>query len=220
MIKSIFISRDLTSCGSLIGFCKQHQLDLIAHSLISFEPKGFEVSNSFDVIFFSSIRSAAFFLRKEKIDDSKKIACIGQETATKMQNIGMNVDFIGMNSGNPSEVSLEFKNWLGKRNVLIPHSSESLFSITEFLNPDQVNLVEVYKTVLEPTIIPICDCHVFTSPSNVRAYLLANDLSSLKNVIAWGKSTEKELLLKKIPVMKMLQTGTLIELESYLTSII
>ena len=204
----------------MIDFCKQQQLNLIAHSLISFEPKDFEVSNSYDIIFFSSIRSATFFLRKEKIDDSKKIACIGQETATKLQNLGMNVDFIGMNSGNPSEVSLEFKNWLGKRNVLIPHSSESLFSITEFLNPDQVNLVEVYKTVLEPTIIPICDCFVFTSPSNLRAYLLANDASSLKNVIAWGKSTEKELQLKKIPVMKVLQTGTLIELESYLTSII
>ncbi len=204
----------------MIDFCKQQQLDLIAHSLISFEPKDFEVSNSYDVIFFSSIRSAEFFLRKEKIDESKKIACIGQETATKLQNLGMNVDFIGMNSGNPSEVAFTFKDWLGNRIVLIPHSSESLFSIIEFLKPNQLLLVEVYKTLLEPRIIPICDCYVFTSPSNVRAYLLANTLSSLKNVIAWGKSTEKELQLKEIPVMKVLQTGTLIELESYLTSII
>lgn len=204
----------------MIDFCKQQQLNLIAHSLISFEPKDFEVSNSYDIIFFSSIRSATFFLRKEKIDDSKKIACIGQETATKLQNLGMNIDFIGMNSGNPYDVSLEFKNWLGKCNVLIPHSSESLLSIREFLNPDQVILVEVYKTVLQPTIIPICDYYVFSSPSNVRAYLLTNNSSSLKNVIAWGKSTEKELLLNKIPVMKVLQTGTLIELESYLTSTI
>ena len=220
MINNIFISRDLTSCGSLIDFCKQNQLELISQSLISFKSTDFQVSESYDVIFFSSIRSADFFFRKEKIDESKKIACIGQETATKLLNLGMNVDFIGTNSGNPSEVARKFKDWLGNRNVLIPHSSESLFSITEFLNPDQVILVEVYKTVLEPTIIPICDCFVFTSPSNVRAYLLANTLSSLKNVIAWGKSTEKELQLKKIPVMKVLQTGTLIELESYLTSII
>ena len=204
----------------MIDFCQQNQLDLISQSLISFKSTDFQVSESYEVIFFSSIRSAEFFLRKEKIDESKKIACIGQETATKLQNLGMNVDFIGMNSGNPSEVARAFKDWLGDQIVLIPHSSESLLSITEFLNLDHVILVEVYKTVLEPTILPICDCFIFTSPSNVRAYLLANDSSSLKNVIAWGRSTDKELQLKKIPVMKVLQTGTLIELESYLTSII
>ena len=173
----------------MIDFCKQNQLELISQSLISFKSTDFQVSESYDVIFFSSIRSADFFFRKEKIDESKKIACIGQETATKLLNLGMNVDFIGTNSGNPSEVARKFKDWLGNRNVLIPHSSESLFSIMEFLNPNHVILVEVYKTVLEPTIIPICDCFIFTSPSNVRAYLLANDATSLKNVIAWGKST-------------------------------
>jgi uroporphyrinogen-III synthase len=171
LINNIFISRDLTSCGSLIDFCKQNQLELISQSLISFKSTDFQVSESYDVIFFSSIRSADFFFRKEKIDESKKIACIGQETATKLLNLGMNVDFIGTNSGNPSEVARKFKDWLGNRNVLIPHSSESLFSIMEFLNPNHVILVEVYKTVLEPTIIPICDCFIFTSPSNVMAYL-------------------------------------------------
>lgn len=220
MINSIFISRDLTSCGSLIDFCKQNQLDLISQSLISFKSTDFQVSESYDVIFFSSIRSATFFLRKEKIDDSKKNACIGQETALKLKNLGIHVDFVGENSGNPSDVSREFKNWIGTRKVLIPHSSESLLSITEFLNQDQTLLVEVYKTQLKPAKIAVCDCYVFTSPTNVRAFLLSNDRSSLKNVIAWGKSTEKELQLKKIPVMKTLQTGTMLELEGYLKTII
>jgi uroporphyrinogen-III synthase len=159
-------------------------------------------------------------LRKEKIDDSKKIACIGQETELKLKNLGIHVDFVGENSGNPSDVSREFKNWIGTRKVLIPHSSESLLSITEFLNQDQTLLVEVYKTQLKPSKIAVCDCYVFTSPTNVRAFLLANDRLSLKNVIAWGRSTEKELLLNKIPVMNVLQTGTMLELESYLKTII
>ena len=220
MIQSIFISRDSNGCGSLIEFCNQHQLDLVTQSLISFESKDFEVSDSYDVIFFSSIRSAEFFLRKEKLNTSVKIACIGQETALKLKNLGIHVDFVGENSGNPSDVSREFKNWLGNRKVLIPHSSESLLSITEYLNPNQIVLVEVYKTSLNPTKIPVCDSYVFTSPTNVRAFLLANDISSLNNVIAWGRSTEKELLLNKIPVMKVLQTGTMLELESYLKTII
>ena len=220
MIQSIFISRDSNGCGSLIEFCYQHQLDLVSQSLISFESSDFVVLYSYDVIFFSSIRSAEYFLRKEKIDDSKKIACIGQETALKLKNLGIHVDFVGENSGNPSDVSREFKNWLGNRKVLIPHSSESLLSITEYLNPNQIVLVEVYKTSLNPTKILVCDSYVFTSPTNVRAFLLSNDRSSLKNVIAWGRSTEKELLLNKIPVMKVLQTGTMLELESYLKTII
>jgi len=220
LIQSIFISRDSNGCVSLIEFCKQHQLDLVSQSLISFESSDFVVLYSYDVIFFSSIRSAEYFLRKEKIDDSKKIACIGQETALKLKNLGIHVDFVGENSGNPSDVSREFKNWLGNRKVLIPHSSESLLSITEYLNPNQIVLVEVYKTSLNPTKIPVCDSYVFTSPTNVRAFLLSNDRSSLKNVIAWGRSTEKELLLNKIPVMNVLQTGTMLELESYLTTIL
>jgi uroporphyrinogen-III synthase len=88
------------------------------------------------------------------------------------------------------------------------------------LNPNQIVLVEVYKTSLNRTKIWICDCYVFTSPTNVRAFLLANDRSSLKNVIAWGKSTENELVKNKIPVMKTLQTGTMIELENFLVSVI
>lgn len=220
MIRKIFISRDPNGCDSLVEFCERRLLELIAKSLISFEPTSFQISDTFDVIFFSSIRSAEYFLKQYKIDYNLKVACIGSETATKLQNLGMNVDFIGENSGNPSEVSLEFKNWLGSRKVLIPHSSESLLSITEFLNPSQILLVEVYKTSLNPTKITICDSYIFTSPTNVRAFLMTNDTSSLKKVIAWGRSTEKELLLNKIPVMKVLQTGTLIELESYLTSII
>jgi uroporphyrinogen-III synthase len=220
LIQSIFISRDSNGCGSLIEFCNQHQLDLVSQSLISFESKDFEVSDSYDVIFFSSIRSAEYFLRKEKLNTSVKIACIGQETALKLKNLGMHVDFVGENSGNPSDVSREFINWLGNRKVLIPHSSESLLSITEYLNPNQIVLVEVYKTSMNPTKIPVCDSYVFTSPTNVRAFLLSNDRSSLKNVIAWGRSTEKELLLNKIPVMNVLQTGTMLELESYLKTII
>jgi uroporphyrinogen-III synthase len=137
-----------------------------------------------------------------------------------LKNLGIHVDFVGENSGNPSDVSREFKNWLGNRKVLIPHSSESLLSITEYLNPNQIVLVEVYKTSLNPTKIPVCDSYVFTSPTNVRAFLLANDRSSLKNVIAWGKSTENELVKNKIPVMKTLQTGTMMELENFLVSVI
>ncbi len=220
MIQSIFISRDSNGCRSLIEFCNQHQLDLFAQSLISFEVKEFKVPVDYEVIFFSSIRSAEYFLRKEKLNPSVKIACIGQETSLKLKNLGICVDFVGENSGNPSDVSSEFKNWLGDRKVLIPHSSESLLSISEYLNPNQIVLVEVYKTSLNPTKISICDCYVFTSPTNVRAFLLSNDKSSLKNVIAWGKSTEKVLLLNKIPVMKTLQTGTMNELENFLKTII
>jgi uroporphyrinogen-III synthase len=217
LIQSVFISRDSENCGSLVSFCQSHQLNLISQSLIFFEPTDFQVSESYEVLFFSSIRSAEFFLYKEKIHTSKKIACVGRETALKLENLGLHIDFVGTNSGNPSEVAFEFKNWLGNGRVLIPHSSESLHTITEYLSQNQFILIEVYKTKLKSLKVPPVDCYVFTSPSNVRAFLSVNELAKMKNVVAWGRSTENELKSNQVPISKVLQTGSIQELEIYLS---
>jgi uroporphyrinogen-III synthase len=217
LIQSVFISRDSENCGSLVSFCQSHQLNLISKSLIFFEPIDFQVSESYEVLFFSSIRSAEFFLYKEKIHTSKKIACVGRETALKLENLGLHIDFVGTNSGTPSEVAFEFKNWLGNGRVLIPHSSESLHTITEYLSQNQFILIEVYKTKLKSLKVPPVDCYVFTSPSNVRAFLSVNELAKMKNVVAWGRSTENELKSNQVPISKVLQTGSIQELEIYLS---
>jgi hypothetical protein len=39
----------------------------------------------------------------------------------------------------------------------------------------------------------------------------------MKNVVAWGRSTENELKSNQVPISKVLQTGSIQELEIYLS---
>jgi uroporphyrinogen-III synthase len=220
LINRIFISRNQEDCGQLVTFCNNHNLILTAKSLIEFSAIDFKIEESFDVIFFGSIRATDFFFKKSIINSNCEIACIGSETAAKLSERGIKVSFIGSHAGRPKVVATEFKNWLGDRRVLIPHSSASLFSIVEFLKPEQYKTIEVYKTELKSVLISEFDCYIFTSPSNVQSFISSNEKTKLKNVIAWGKSTESELLKNKIPASITLKTGTMIELQNYLKTII
>jgi hypothetical protein len=60
MKKRIFISKNSDDCESLVHYCNQKELDLIAQSLIEFEAIPFKIESNFDIVFFSSIRSAQF----------------------------------------------------------------------------------------------------------------------------------------------------------------
>ena len=199
---------------------KRKQVQLIAKSLISFEPSFFEINEDYEVIFFSSIRSAQFFLEKKDLKEGVKVACFGTETSIKLQKMGINPSFIGENSSNPIEVANKFKSWLQNRKVIFPHSDHSFHSISKLLNQSQVINVQVYQTNYIQKIIPPCDLYIFSSPSNLESFKLKNILKINSNVIAWGKSTEDQLLKYKIPLMKVLQTGTLNELETYISNLI
>ena len=216
MIQQFFISREFQDCGPLPDLLKRNKIALFAKSLISFEAVPFINPIGYDVIFFSSFRSAQFFINEFSIANSAQVACIGTETAQKLNKIGIQASFIGSQSGNPQKVAIDFKNWLGERTVLFPHSDQSLHSVANFLNTSQVKLVEVYKTTYSSSIIPTCDLYIFSIPSNLKSFLSTNKIDEKAKVIAWGRSTEKELIKNKIPVMNVLQTGTLDELVSFL----
>ena len=63
--------------------------------------------------------------------------------------------------------------------------------------------MEVYRTLLDSVSTEVFDVYVFTSPSNVRSYLLKNKLPNDVIIIAWGNSTEKELLSRGIKCKKL-----------------
>ena len=218
MIQKVFISREQKDCENLPNLLLNNQIDLFTKSLISFEAVSFIHPAGYDVVFFSSLRSAQFFLMEESIATGIQVACIGIETAKKLYKMGIQPAFIGSNSGNPKDVAIEFKKWLGNRMVLFPHSDQSFHSVADLLNPSQVIKVEVYKTKFSLSLIPPCDLYIFSSPSNVKSFFESNELKENSRVIAWGTSTEKELIKNKIPVMKVLQTGTLNELETFISS--
>ena len=206
--KSIFISKDISEVAILQQFCLANNINLIAHSLIRFEAIPFQVNQTYDVLFISSIRAAEFFLKTEKIKPETVIACIGQTTASKLEDLGIKISFVGEKSGNPIEV---FKKWLGNRTVLIPQSNISKRTIGSLLPSNQCIEPIVYKTVSDCKIIAVCNTYIFTSPSNVVSFLKCNKLP-LGKIIAWGETTRKQIEAKGITVSITLQKAEVGEL--------
>lgn len=72
--KSIFISRPFQDSGETLKMYSAQGGRVIAESLVRFEAVTFEVPDFFDVIFFSSIRAAEFFLQ-QRVPTSVQFAC-------------------------------------------------------------------------------------------------------------------------------------------------
>ncbi len=215
MKKSIFISKNASELPLLSTFCVSHQFTLSAHSLITFNALSFEMDVSYDVVFFSSIRAAEFFLAQEKLPEHCQIACVGAVTAKKINALGFGVSFIGEQAGNPLHVAEMFKIWLGERRVLFPLSTVSKRTIVEQIPIAQRIEVAIYETCALPLKIEKSDYLIFTSPSNVESYFSSNKLHESK-IIAWGTTTQKALIEKGYSVEYTLLEANEKNLVAYL----
>jgi uroporphyrinogen-III synthase len=217
--KAIFISKSVKDLELLPKFCSQNDILLHAESLIRFEGVFFENPEKFDVVFFASIRAAHFFLGHQSLPSSILVACIGQTTARKLQELDMEVSFIGENSGAPDAVANQFKEWLGNRTVLFPQSAISKRSISKHLPENQVVERIVYKTVSTCQEIDSCGIYIFTSPSNVQSFLSCNKKIDGK-IIAWGETTKATLESHGFSVSKTLSVSDEVNLINALTALI
>lgn len=188
---TLYISKKIED-ADFLTFLSENNLAVEDVPMISFEPRSFEVPNNaeYDAVFFTSPRSVQFFLEKVKIDEGILIATIGSSTAEIVQKYGYHPDFVGKHSGKPNEVAKSFKAEIGDRKVLFPQSSRSKRSVQSSLKPEQCIDLVVYETLLEPEELKVFpEILVFTSPSNVEAFLMKNDFDSNQKIIAWGDST-------------------------------
>ena len=214
-MKSLYITRDLDDLFILQQYCSFGQIDLHAQSQITFEEVPFSIEKPFEVVFFSSVRAGRFFLRNyDGPLSTLAFACIGEETAKRF-----NIDFafVGKEAGNPEKVAEKFKSWLGEKRLLIPHSSLSQKTIASIIPSSQCESICIYNTLLKPSVVPECDVYVFTSPSNLEAFLQVNKLPEHAKVIAWGNTTEKALLKARITPNLTLKNAQLEELIDVLS---
>ena len=215
-MKSLYITRDLDDLFILQQYCSFGQIDLHAQSQITFEEVPFSIEKPFEVVFFSSVRAGRFFLRNyDGPLSTLAFACIGEETA---QKFNIEFAFVGKEAGNPEKVAEKFKIWLGEKRLLIPHSSLSQKTIASIIPSSQCESVCVYNTLLSPQSIPECEVYVFTSPSNLAAFLQKNQVPEAAKVIAWGNTTEKALRNSKVQVSKTLIKAQLEELLEVLAN--
>lgn len=199
MIRSVFISKQESEIVGLIDKLPENT-SLLAHSFLSFSALPFNIEAPYDIIFFGSPRAVIYFKNQRDIPKHAKTACIGRKTAELLTQLNHPPAFIGDNSGNPSEVAFKFKNWAGDNHILFPVSNLSLQTISGQFREQQKQVIEVYETLIKGHKIPHCDVYVFTSPSNVRGFLLKNEIKPNATVISWGKSTSKELIKSNVTV--------------------
>ena len=219
MKKRIFISKNSDDCEPLVHYCNQNKLDLTAQSLIEFEAIPFKIESNFDIVFFSSIRSAQFYFEKAAKKSTIIYACIGETTNSKLKKLGIDCEFVGKEAGNPKKTAEEFKNWVKNRIVFFPQSNLSLGTFSAILPENQVVKQVVYQTNLIERKIENCQIYIFTSPSNLDAFLTINEIPDDAKVIVWGKSTENQLLIKEGRPHFVLNKSSFLELIEILISI-
>ena len=201
-MSSIFISKNPEELSIELRALVQKGV-LEAQSLIDFSAVPFECPPSHDILFIASIRAADFFF--SNCQTSAQIACAGLETAKKVaERHQKEVHFIAQQSDQPKLEAQKFNEWRKGRSVCFPSSQLSVGTYAALIPESEKIILTVYDTRYKNSSIQEKDIYVFSSPSNVRAFLKYNTIAANAQVVAWGSSTEQELVKKQIRVSKVL----------------
>ncbi|MBS1651467.1 MAG: hydroxymethylbilane synthase [Bacteroidetes bacterium] len=198
--KKIFITKNNNKNDYF--FKALHKLGhaVTGNSLIDFKAIALKEIPKVDWIFFSSKHGVKYFLiQKPKLPENVKFACVGSSTSAELRKYGYRADFIG-SSTDTKLIGKQFAAKVGAGKVLFPIAKDSMQSIQwQMTKKENVLNMFVYHTI--ENIVKIDDAYdviVFTSPSNVTAFLKKNKIQANTKIVAMGDSTGKELERNKI----------------------
>ena len=188
---SIWISRDLKKDSIFRKVIKKNNHKITDESLIKLDSKNINSLPDCNWIFLNSAFALDSILHLKNDFNMKKIAAFGPATAKHIQKNGLNVDFIGL--GTPQQVAEKFDSIISSKEIVfIPSSNKSLGTVQGILKESNKKLLDTYTTILIDKKLKHHDLLVFTSPSNVEAFLNSNKISDQK-VISIGPSTTSAL---------------------------
>ena len=111
-------------------------------------------------------------------------------TASYLNKNGLNVDYVG--KGSPLETAKGFKEILNNTEIVFfPSSNRTLGTVQSILEEKNKIVIPTYNTSLIEVTVKSHDFYVFTSPSNVEAFL--NESNIYHKVISIGPSTTKKV---------------------------
>lgn len=219
-MKTILITRETDSGDPLSVYCESEGINLAALPFIRLKKIETDQNHTREILFFGSKNGFDFYRQNFDLSAQSILACIGNATRLHIESKGFKLQFTGEKSGDPEAVSRDLEKWLKGRRITLVFSDQSTKSIRTALAEGQYDELIVYQTIAEvqklenpPGTI------VFTSPSNVRSYLLQHELPKQARVIAWGKSTKKTLSEQGIEPDYTLRKSTPEELIQYLQSL-
>lgn len=208
MSVTLFISKPIDEVEALKTCCKQRGWKLIANSFLAFEPTLFSWNGEEDIIFFSSPRAVDFFNEQFPLPKNKTYACAGKKTKDKLAEHGLEADFIADQSGMISAMTAKFAEFAKEKRVIFPVSNLSQQSYSKHLAKRSFRFVQVYATHIKAAKIEDCDLYIFTSPSNIKGFLINNHLHK-KPCISWGETTTQFLNKKGFNVFKELKISSI-----------
>lgn len=214
----IFISKDPQDLNNGLLALQQNGI-LEAQSLIEFSAIPFACPPAHDILFIASIRAAEFFFAN--CQSSAQIACAGLETAKKVaESYQKEVHFIAQQSDQPQLEAEKFNAWRNNRSVCFPSSQLSIGTYAALIPESEKTILPVYTTAFKTLHIEEKDIYVFSSPSNVLAFLAHNTMPAHAKVVAWGSSTAQELAKKQISVSKVLNGQQQADLLTWLSKVL
>lgn len=218
-MNSFLITKERSELQPTLLDLEKHQgISIMAHSFIRFEACFTDKEHQRDCLFFGSKRGFDFYLEQYTLSPESELACIGKKTAEHIQNQGFKVSFVGEDSGDSNSVSKKLRIWLKDKKITFVYSDKSAKKISSALEKDQFEELVVYKTRLVPRKLErVPELVVFTSPSNVDAFFLANEGNNQTQYIAWGKTTQEALKKKGYDAVYTLKTAQQEELLDYFT---
>lgn len=214
----LFISKSIDEVESLSVFCAYRGWQLIAQSFLFFEPQAFVWNGEEDIIFFSSPRAVDFFHAQHPLTNEKAYACAGEKTKDRLLDYGIRASFVAGCSGKVSDMSKAFAEFAKGKRVLFPISNISKRSYSQNLPKENCQFIQVYQTHIRPTKIENCDLYIFTSPSNVKGFLMKNPVPQ-QPCISWGETTSKTLKEHGFKIIRQLDISSLEALIKVLSDI-
>lgn len=189
--KNIWISRNLIENSLFHKLLDSTNCKVDGQSMINQEIIKVEQLPKCSWVFINSAFALDSVIHLKHDIEHLKIGAFGNSTANHIRKYGFNVDFVGQ--GTPQNVAEKFNKFLKKDDVVyFPCSDRSLGTVQSDIPLGNKIIQVTYKIGLKNLKLTNYDILVFTSPSNVDAFRLANEFQSQK-VISIGPSTTKSL---------------------------
>lgn len=196
-MKSILITREPIECGWLVRSLLAEGFDVVASSQIMLEAvEPLPSLPKTDWIFFNSPKSAKLFFQSysELNKDDYKFAGLSTGTAKEIKKWTNRVDYTGSSSLKTEEISADFLSVVNGEKVLVPCGKQTMGTLKKADKEKLVTEVVFYSTLPNNWIAPTeFDLILFTSPSNVQAYVQNHEVRPDTVCLAIGDKTAAEI---------------------------
>jgi hydroxymethylbilane synthase len=190
---SVFISRDIREADFFFQVLNANGYEVTGRTLIDTVRVEIKKNPDCDWVFFSSKHGVRHYLGQAKLKEGVKIAAVGKGTSDELRKFNLRADFIG--GGSDTRITAkQFGALAGRSTVLFPQARGSMKTVQQNIPTAKVIDLIVYETIQRTADnLPTADVLVFTSPSNLEAFLLKNTISKNQKLVAMGHATGSTL---------------------------